>query len=46
MLPRDNMMDDINAAETNGKNDVVKLVQGTYGISGNGYYEFNYSSSE
>ena len=32
--------------QANGKNDIVKLVQGTYWISGNGNNSFAYSSSE
>ena len=36
----------LNAATSNGMNDVIQLVQGTYGISGNGNSRFYYSSIE
>jgi hypothetical protein len=36
----------LNAAWLNGMNNIIKLVQGTYGISGNGGSVFSYWSSE
>jgi hypothetical protein len=36
----------LNIAQSNGMDDVIQLVQGTYGISGNGNSRFSYSSSE
>lgn len=36
----------LTAAQANGKNDVIRLVQGTYGISGNNDSVFHYSSDE
>ncbi|MFO0753327.1 MAG: choice-of-anchor Q domain-containing protein [Thermodesulfovibrionales bacterium] len=36
----------LTTAQTNGKDDVIRLVQGAYGISGNGNKEFSYRSSE
>jgi PKD repeat protein len=36
----------LNEASWNGVNDVIQLVQGTYGISGSMYGIFQYSSSE
>ena len=36
----------LDTAESNGMNDVVKLAQGTYGVSGNGNNKFNYNSDE
>jgi len=36
----------LNTAQWNGVNDVIQLVQGTYGISANGNSHFYYGSSE
>jgi YD repeat-containing protein len=36
----------LNTAQWNGMNDVIQLVQGTYGISDNDERNFSYSSSE
>ena len=36
----------LTAAQDNGKNDIIRLSQGTYGISGNGSNAFNYLSSD
>ncbi|MBI4832959.1 MAG: hypothetical protein HY801_15680, partial [Candidatus Lindowbacteria bacterium] len=36
----------LTAAQSNSKNDVIKLAQGIYGISGNNNQRFLYSSSE
>lgn len=36
----------LSAARSNGKNDVIQLVQGFYGLSGNNNTGFTYSSSE
>ena len=36
----------LSQAQTNGMYDVIKLVQGTYGISGNNNSRFSYQSSE
>jgi hypothetical protein len=36
----------LTTAQSNGKDDIIKLVQGTYGISENNNQQFNYSSTE
>jgi hypothetical protein len=40
------LQDALNTAQSNGMNDVIQLVQGTYGISGNGNSPFYYASGE